>query len=259
MSHAGLSFTGSRILVLGACGGIGAAAVAAFARAGGTVIGSDRHDAPGVPDGMVDFVPGDLAEPGCPAGLVEQVWHQHGPLDILVHAAGLYPATAASEVTAELVDQVLAVNTRSALLAAVALARLCRVSGRGAAVVFVSSGAGRRPRPGTTVYAASKAALDSVTRSLALELGGDGVRVNAVAPGLVDVRSRLNPLPRGYVEAVSDATPLGRAATAEDITPTLLWLSHPASGWVTGQVVAADGGAGLGSPEAPSWLASGPG
>jgi 3-oxoacyl-[acyl-carrier protein] reductase len=254
MSDASLSFTGSRILVLGAGGGIGAATVTAFAHAGGTVIGSDRPDAPGVPDGMVDLVPGDLAEPRCPAWLVQQVWHRHGPLDVLVHAAGLYPATAALDVTEDLVDRVLAVNTRSALLTAVALARLCRASGRGAAIVFVSSGAGQRPRPGTTVYAASKAALDSVTRSLALELGGDGIRVNAVAPGLVDVQSPLNPLPQRYVETVSDATPLGRAATTDDITPTILWLSHPASGWVTGQVVAADGGTSLGSPDAASWL-----
>lgn len=257
MSDAGLSFAGTRILVLGACGGIGAATAAAFVSTGATVVGSDRLETAGIQDGMADMIPCDLAEPGRPAWVVEQVWHRHGPLDVVVHAAGLYPAQAADDTTEELFNQVLTVNTRSALLATVTLGRLCRAAGRGAAVVFVSSGAGQRPRPGTTIYAASKAALDSVTRSLALELGGDGIRVNAVAPGLVDVGSTLNPLPRHYVEAVADNTPLGRGATPDDIAPTVLWLSHPASGWVTGQVVAADGGAGLGSPRAASWLVGG--
>lgn len=254
MSDPGLSFAGARILLLGACGGIGAATATAFASAGATVIGADRHQPARMPAGLVDVVAGDLAEPGVPATLVQQVWHRHGPLDVLVHAAGLFPAHAAIEVTEDLFDRVMAVNTRSALLATVALARLCRAGERSAAVVLVSSGAGARPRPGTTVYAASKASLNSVTRSLALELGGDGIRVNAVAPGLVDSRSSLNPLPRHYVDTVRADTPLERAATPDDIAPTVLWLSHPAAGWVTGQVVAADGGASLGSPRAPTWL-----
>ena len=249
-----LSFAGKRVLLIGACGGIGAAARTSLLDAGAVVVCADRPTAlASLPDD-VPGLPVELEQPGAATRVVEQAWDRDGPLDVLVHAAGIYPAVRAVETDETLFDRVLRVNAASALFAATALARLSATQGRTASVVVVSSGAAERARPGTIAYAASKAALNAVVRGLALELGPHGVRVNAIAPGFVKVDSDLNPVPAEYVEAVRAATPLGRTATADDLVPGLLWLAHDVSGWVSGHVLAVDGGAGLGSPQAPSWL-----
>ncbi|MEV0617309.1 SDR family oxidoreductase [Nonomuraea sp. NPDC050404] len=240
-----------RALVIGAGGGIGSATAAALTAAGHEVVTADSPCSTGNMDLRTD-----LAEPGAARAMVLRAWESYGPLDALLHVAGLFPARRALESTEELFDTVMAVNTRSALMAATALAELCVRHARPASVVFTSTGGALRPRPGTVVYAASKAALEAVTRGLALELGPLGVRVNAVAPGFVDVGSTLNPIPGEYVEAVRAASPAGRPGTPDDIVPSLLWLCSPESAWVNGHVLAADGGAGLGSPGMPSWLDS---
>ncbi|MGW0801989.1 SDR family NAD(P)-dependent oxidoreductase [Nonomuraea sp. NPDC002799] len=242
-----------RVLVLGACGGIGAAACAALAAAGHEVVAVDSPRSAVAQDYSAHVV-ADLGEPGAARAAVLAAWESYGPLDALLHVAGVFPARRALETTEELFDTVLAVNTRSALMAATTLAELCVRAARPAAIVFTSTGGAQRPRPGTMVYAASKAALEAVTRGLALELGPLGVRVNAVAPGYVDVGSALNPVPDAYVEAVRAASPAGRVAVPADIVPSLLWLCSPESAWVNGHVLAADGGAGLGPVNAPSWL-----
>ncbi|PZG13340.1 SDR family NAD(P)-dependent oxidoreductase [Nonomuraea aridisoli] len=245
-----------RALVVGACGGIGSAVCAALAEAGDEVVAADSPRSTVAAD-HPRHVLADLAEHGAARAAVREAWQWYGPLDALLHVAGLYPARRALDGDEELFDTVMAVNTRSALMAATALAEMCERHGRGAAVVFTSSGGALRPRPGTTVYAASKAALEAVTRGLALEFAPLGMRVNAVAPGFVDVGSPLNPVPDEYVRAVGAAGPAGRVGTPQDIVPALLWLCSPESAWVNGHVLAADGGAGLGSLTAPSWLPSG--
>ncbi|WP_326826819.1 SDR family NAD(P)-dependent oxidoreductase [Streptosporangium sp. NBC_01756] len=251
-----LSFEGARVMVLGASGGIGSAVCAALDRAHAEVVAVDSPRSSVVADHRDrPHLVADLAGPGAAQAVVEEAWRRYGPLDALLHVAGLFPARRALETTDDLFDTVMAVNTRSALMAATTLAGLCVRHGRPASVVFTSTGGALRPRPGITVYAASKAALEAVTRGLALELGPMGVRVNAVAPGFVDVGSSLNPVPDAYVDAVRAGGPAGRVATPGDIVPSLLWLCHRSSAWVTGHVLAADGGAGLGSPDAPSWLA----
>lgn len=250
MAAVTLSFTSYRVLVLGATGGLGSALCAALTDAGADVITSDAPaPGPGGPHLQVD-----LSQASSAAAVVQQAWQTYGPLDVLAHVAGLYPAVSALETTDELFDTVLAVNARSALSATIALARLCSATGRHGTAVFTSSGAALRPQPGTVAYSASKAALDAIVRGLALELAATNVRVNAVAPGFVDVHSTLNPVPQDYVDAIRAAAPMGRVATAADIIPSLLWLSHSSSSWVTGQVLAADGGANLGSPSMPTWI-----
>ncbi|GAB3466502.1 hypothetical protein GCM10027570_55860 [Streptomonospora sediminis] len=251
----------ARVLVTGACGGIGAACAAALRAAGAAVAGTDLHPpaepgpapAPG-PAAPQALIAADLARAAAAEEVVESAWGRLGGVDILVNAAGLYPARAALDTDAGLWDRVLAVNTRAPLLLTLALARRLTAAGRPGAVVNISSGAAARARTGTTCYAASKAALDAVTRSCALELAPQGIRVNAVAPGYVHVRSDLNPIPQHYADAAGRATPLGRAGAAADIVPAVLWLAGPESAWVTGAVLPADGGAAAGSPEAPTWL-----
>ncbi|MQA03179.1 MAG: SDR family oxidoreductase [Streptosporangiales bacterium] len=237
--------------MLGAGGGLGSALCAALTEAGAEVVAADAPAA----QASDRHLEADLSQRGAAAAVVERAWQTYGPLDVLAHVAGLYPAQPALATTEELFDTVLAVNARSALAATTKLAELCAAAGRAATVVFTSSGAAHRPRPGTVAYSASKAALEAITRGLALELAESNVRVNAVAPGFVDVGSTLNPMPREYVDAVGAAVPMGRVGKAADIVPNLMWLSHPSSSWVTGQVLVVDGGASLGSPSTPSWIA----
>jgi 3-oxoacyl-[acyl-carrier protein] reductase len=232
---------GSSYLVLGSDGGIGSKVCEALRHEGHRVTGLDRPEV-------------DLRDKGVLAGLLAQLWTEHGPFDGMVHSAGLFPAVRAVDTSEELFDEVLAVNARSVLVAAASVARLAIASGRAASIVAISSGAAVRPQDGTVAYAASKAALEAVVRGLALETGPRGIRVNAVAPGFVDVHSALNPVPDRYRSALVAASPRQRLATADDIVPSVLWLLGPGSHWVNGQSLAVDGGASLGPLDRPSWL-----
>ncbi|MGY2066522.1 SDR family NAD(P)-dependent oxidoreductase [Blastococcus sp. SYSU DS0619] len=235
-----------RYLVLGADGGIGSRVCEALRGDGHRVTGLDR---PAI----------DLTRRGELAAVMDRLWREQGPFDGLVHSAGLFPAARAVDTSEEMFDEVLAVNARSALVAGASLARLAIASGRTASVVVVSSGAALRPQNGTVAYAASKAALEAVVRGLALETGPSGIRVNAVAPGFVDVHSTLNPVPDHYRAALAASSPQRRLAVPDDIVPSILWLLSPASSWINGQSLGVDGGASLGAPDRPSWLAtSGP-
>jgi 3-oxoacyl-[acyl-carrier protein] reductase len=236
------STLGSRsVLVIGSGGALGAAVTSALRHQGDRVTGLDRPDV-------------DLDQPGVLAARIEELWSEHGPFDGLVHAAGLFPAVAALETSEETFDRVMSVNARSALIATATLARMCITAGRTASVVVVSSGAAARPQRGTVAYAASKAALEAIVRGLALETGPDGVRVNAVAPGFIDVRSTINPVPDDYVRKLAASAPQRRVATTADIVPSIVWLLSPAAQWVNGQSLTVDGGASLGSLDRPTWL-----
>lgn len=241
MSHDNLTGRNRSFLVMGANGGLGTAVTAALQDEGHRVTGLDRPTV-------------DLTERGVVAQQVETLWNEEGPFDGLVHAAGLFPAAAALETSEELFDQLMAVNARSALIAAATVARLAIAAQRPASIVVVSSGAALRPQLGTVAYAASKAALQAVVRGLALETGPSGIRVNAVAPGFIDVGSNINPVPDEYVSALAASAPQRRVATPEDIVPSIMWLLSDASQWMNGQALTVDGGASLGSIDRPTWL-----
>ncbi|KAA9161603.1 SDR family oxidoreductase [Amycolatopsis acidicola] len=228
------------VLVLGANGGIGSALTARLAQDGHAVTGADL---PGL----------DLARHGV-AAHIERLWAENGGFDALVHAAGIFPAAPVAESDEEFFDRVMAVNTRSALSAGAQFVRSCRAEKRSGAMVFVSSGAARRARPGTAVYAASKAALDALVRGFALEHGRDGIRCCAVAPGFVDVASEINPVPQSYIDALTRASVRGRVGRPADIAAVIAWLLGEDASWVNGRTIPVDGGDGIGSADAPTWL-----
>jgi 3-oxoacyl-[acyl-carrier protein] reductase len=230
-----------KYLVLGANGGLGAAVVAALRERGCAVVEVDRPEI-------------DLLQAGLALQL-ETVWSAHGPFDGLVHAAGLYPAVPALDTSEELFDKLMTVNARSGLIAAATFARLAIDNGRPLSIVMVSSGAASHAQNGTTAYAASKAALEAIVRGVALETGRHGIRVNAVAPGFIDVGSKLNPVSAEYVAALAAEAPQRRVATPDDIVPAILWLLGGASHWINGRSIAVDGGASLGTMNGPTWLA----
>lgn len=247
------------VLVTGGASGIGLATARRFAGAGDRVTLVDhRPDALAAAAGsiVVDAGAGigtlvaDLRDPDAPAAAVTAAWDT-APVDVLVNAAGVYPATPFTELDAATWDAVQHVNVRAPLLATVTLARLATAAGRTPTVVNITSGAALRARPGAAPYSTSKAALEMVTRASALELGSVGIRVNAVAPGFVAVDSDVNRVSDEYAAAVSP-NPLGRVGEPDDIAKAVLWVADPEqSGWVTGTVLRVDGGSSTGAHTLP--------
>lgn len=235
----------ARVLVTGAASGIGQRIAADFATAGWAVTGVDVRTEALVE--TMDAIGGspvtaDLSTADGPVTAVEDA----GELDALVNAAGIYPATPFQRIDAALWDRVMALNVRAAMLTTQTFA----AAGRPGSVVNISSGASLRSRPGAAHYATSKAALEVLTRSTALELGEFGIRVNAVSPGFVTVDSTANPVTEEYAAAVS-ANPLGRVGQPADISSAVQWLVSDAAGWITGTVLRVDGGAATGNSGLP--------
>ncbi|MCI2265926.1 SDR family NAD(P)-dependent oxidoreductase [Sediminivirga luteola] len=191
----------------------------------------------------------DLREAGAAEEAAQAAW-EAAPVDVLVNAAGIYPAVPLLELGAGLWDAVQAVNVRAPVLLTVALARRAVAAGTRPNVVNISSGAALRARPGAAPYTTSKAALEMATKAAALELGQHGIRVNAVAPGFVEVDSTVNPLREDYAAAVA-VNPLGRTGRPEDIARAVLWLAGPEAEWITGEVLRVDGGAAAGALNLP--------
>jgi len=234
------------VVVTGAAGGIGLAVAEAFAARGDTVTGVDaRGDELRAATALTHRLVADLGDERC-AEVIEQAARQGGQVDVLVNAAGIYPATPLDAMTAAAWDRVQQVNVRAPVLLTVALAR----ADRPAAVVNISSGAATRARPGAAHYCTSKAALEMATKACAVELAGRGIRVNAVAPGFVEVDSPVNPVTEAYAAAVS-ANPIGRAGRPAEVAAAVVWLAGDEAGFVTGAVLRVDGGATAGTAELP--------
>ncbi|WP_052489206.1 SDR family oxidoreductase [Streptomyces sp. 150FB] len=253
--------TGARrhVVVTGAASGIGAAVCEAFAADGAHISAVDqrgdtlRRTASELRErygAEVTEIVADLADPDAASAVVDHAEEAAGPVHVLVNAAGIYPAVPLLEMTPAVWDRVMDVNVRAAMLTTVAFARACVAAERGGAVVNISSGAALRARPGAAHYATSKAALEMLTKSCAVEFGPHGIRVNAVSPGFVTVDSDANPVTEEYAAAVS-VNPLGRRGLPDDISRAVRWLAGEESPWITGAVLRVDGGSAAGTTALP--------
>jgi NAD(P)-dependent dehydrogenase (short-subunit alcohol dehydrogenase family) len=238
---------GRTALVTGASRGIGAATALALDRAGARVALSAR-----MPDQLAAVaaglehdpvvLPADLADPTAPEALAAAALDALGPVDVLVNNAATAARLDTVDTDAALIDHMLAVNVRAPLLLIAALLPSMVARGRGS-IVNLSSVSGIVGTPRRAAYAASKGALDAATRSLAMELGPHGIRVNSVAPGVVDTAlwERNKAVP-GVVERIEEQTPLRRWAQPHDVADVIVFLASDAARFVTGETISADGG-----------------
>jgi 3-oxoacyl-[acyl-carrier protein] reductase len=244
---------GKVALVTGAARGIGAAIAERLAADGASVAinyATSKEDAEALAErirgngGKAKAIQADIGNPSQAKAFVDAAVKELGRLDILVNNAGKFHIGPIGTVDEADVRSLFAVNVDGPIFATQAAASY--FSTEGGRVINVSSIAATHPLPGLSVYSATKAALDALTRVWAAELGPRGVTVNAVAPGAVDTAMLKAATPRmGGEEAVKGMvarTPLGRLGTTSDVADVVAFLASPDARWVTGQVVEVSGG-----------------
>jgi 3-oxoacyl-[acyl-carrier protein] reductase len=229
------------VLVTGGNRGIGLAIARAFVANGDKV--AVTHRGSGAPEGMFG-VSCDVTDPAQVDAAFTAVEAQHGPVEVLVSNAGITDDTLLMRMSDDAFTRVLDANLSGAYrVAKRATSGMLRArSGR---MIFISSVVGMTGSAGQANYAASKAGLIGLARSIARELGSRGITSNVVAPGFVhtDMTAVLGDKRQAEILA---QVPLGRMATAEEIAGAVLFLAGPAAAYVTGAVLPVDGGMGMG-------------
>ena len=241
------SLTDRTALVTGASRGIGAAIARALDHSGARVVLVARSEealgevAADLTNDPVVLV-ADLAADGAPEQVSGRALAEVGPIDVLVNNAAVGVRTDSTSLDAAAIDDIHRLNVRNLLLLTMALVPSMVAAG-GGSVVSISSISGVRGTPRRSAYAASKGAVDAMTRSLAMEYGPSGIRFNTVAPGAIATamweRNRTVP---GVIEQVVAQTALRRWGTPDDIADVVAFLASDAARYVTAQTIEVDGG-----------------
>jgi 3-oxoacyl-[acyl-carrier protein] reductase len=240
---------GKGAVVTGGSRGIGRAIVQRLAADGATVVfnfarGFDAaaqvEQAVRDAGGRAHGVQADLTDPEAAGRLMAYAEEYLGGLDILVNNAALeFTPAFIADTAAEVYDAVMAVNARAPFLTVRHAAAAMRDGGR---IINMSTLNTTRPAQGSVPYAASKGALEQLTKVTALELGSRGITVNAVSPGATDTDLLRHANPAGALAEVAQLTPLGRLGQPDDIAAVVAFLAGPDARWITGQVIQATGG-----------------
>jgi 3-oxoacyl-[acyl-carrier protein] reductase len=254
MSHSTQKLAGKVAVVTGASKGIGAEIARHLAREGAAVVVNYATSRSGADKVVADIktngdkalaVQGDLSKPDDVIRLFEETRKSFGKVDVLVNNAGVYQFSPLAEVTPEHFHQQFNLNVLGLLLATREAAKLMPDSG--GSVINIGSVAGKAAFPNMAVYAATKAAVDSITRVLSAELGPRRIRVNSLNPGMVETEgttamgvTNAESEMRKVIEAM---TPLGRIGRVDDIAPVAVFLASDDSKWVTGETIYVSGGA----------------
>jgi 3-oxoacyl-[acyl-carrier protein] reductase len=226
-------------LVVGGASGIGRACAEALAAAGWAAVVADLKPSAGETDALAV----DVRDPDAVAAAVATAVERHGELGAVVYAAGTARVTPILEIEPAEWELVLGVNLSGAFNVLRAAAPHIPEGGSFTAISSIDSAA---PVPGLAHYCASKAGVEALVRSAALELGPRGVRANAVLPGLVRTPLMEPLLARpGVSEAFRAQTPLGRIAEGAEVADVVTFLASPAARWITGAALPVDGGMAL--------------
>jgi NAD(P)-dependent dehydrogenase (short-subunit alcohol dehydrogenase family) len=247
MTQTGM-LSGKIALVTGASRGIGAAAARLFAQEGASVVLAARTesalkavaaDIPGA-----SYVVADLGDVASIERMVATVVERHGRLDIAFNnAAALVPPHPVADFPEEDFDLVMRVNLKGVFYAVSAEVKAMITSG-GGAIVNTSSVGSLIGNPALPAYGAAKRAVNSITESAAVTYAANGIRVNAIAPGLTitDMVEEWNQHDPGVIDRIIASTPLGRAATPQEIAESAAWLLSDRASYVTGVVLPVTGG-----------------
>lgn len=241
--NAGLA--GKVAIVTGGTRGIGLATVRALAEAGATVVltGRDEAAAKDAAESVGGAVTGlrlDVTDAKAVSTVIRGVAKEHGRLDIAVANAGIMEGALLGMIRDDDVQRVLDTNVAGTIHTVQAAARAMMRKKTGSIAVLASV-VGERGSAGQTVYAASKAAVANVARSAAKELGGAGIRVNAVAPGVIDTELTAQLTEQARAGSIGN-TPLGRLGEAEEVARAIRFLVSDEASFITGQVLGVDGG-----------------
>jgi 3-oxoacyl-[acyl-carrier protein] reductase len=242
--------TGKVAVVSGASKGIGAGIAEDLAREGASVVvnyAKSPVQAEAVvkkikaAGGTAKAVQADLSKPGEAKKLIAAAVSEFGKLDILVNNAGVYSFVPLDQIDEEHYERIFGLNVKGLLFTTQAAVKA--FGENGGAVINISSVASLSALPTASVYSATKAAVDSFTRTLAAELGPKGIRVNSVLPGPVETEGTqsmadFEQLRNTFVPQ----TPLGRIGQPHDIATAVSFLASEDSGWITGQVIPVSGG-----------------
>jgi len=242
------SLDGKRVIITGAAGGIGSAAVEAFVAEGARVACTYNSAKPSLPDGVVASDRCDITSKASVDGVFDGFAATLGGLDVLIQAAGLHGGCPADQLTEEYWDNMFALNGKATLFTNQAAFRHMRE--HGGSIVNMGSCEGVRGFAGNACYAATRGAVMAFTRSVALEWGRHKVRVNGLAPVAYTapaqrMRTHMDPAAVAMMEAyLQQAIPLGgkMGDALNDIAPALVFLAGDASHFITGQTLAVDGG-----------------
>jgi 3-oxoacyl-[acyl-carrier protein] reductase len=243
--------TGKVAVVTGASKGIGAAIAKALGAAGAAVVvnyASSKEGAERVvaeitsKGGKAIAVHGNVSEAKDVQRLFAETKKAFGALDVLVNNAGVYAFESLETVTETEFHREFNINVLGTILAT--QESLKYFGPAGGSVINLSSVASEKAIPNSVVYSATKSALDSVTRVLAKELGSRKIRVNAIAPGLVETEGvhQLGFIGSDFETNTVAETPLGRSGQPEDIARVAVFLASDNSGWLTGERITASGG-----------------
>jgi len=229
------------VLVTGGNRGIGRSIAEAFLAQGDRVAVTTRSG--GAPDGVLD-VRCDITDPEAVEAAFAAVEEAHGPVEVLVANAGITADTLLVRMTEDDWSSVIDTNlTGSFRLAKRAVSKMMRL--RRGRIIFISSVVGLLGSGGQVNYAASKAGLVGMARSIAREYGSRGITANVVAPGFVET-DMTDVLTDDQKNLIKTQVPLGRYASTDEIASAVTWLASDGAGYITGAVIPVDGGLGMG-------------